>query len=123
MMNALGLVFAVFSDVVAAGFDEDGEVIHRLSWFIVAEDEASGRRWAHFHTVVTSAAAQEEPKVLAALRARMGEAKLSKLDPRFWTPTHPRYCSPAYDGRLEYLLEKDAEGCLTDADRAELATR
>jgi hypothetical protein len=100
------------SDVFASRCDEDGELRDELCFFVMIEEEATGRRWRSRWHVTTQERSREACEQLAMdHEARVSEALDAGADPRRsdrWFATAPCYGSAAYDGRAERNAEIDA---------------
>jgi len=90
---AASFAYGVFSEMVEGPMNEDGERRILFSWYVVAEELSSGRRWAHFFTDVTYFD-EESPRA----RRLCDRIKAARPDPRgscHWSETRPNYCSDA----------------------------
>lgn len=85
--------YGVFSHMVEGPMTEDGEKPVLFSWYVVAEELSSGRRWAHFFSDVTRFDL-ESPRV-RRLCDRIEAARPDPRESKHWSETRPNYCSDA----------------------------
>lgn len=100
----------IASDLVEAGYDEDGERIIEEVHYLVAERLADGRRWSHDHTERTRPG-RPAPAGLVRLLARVEALGIDPVGRPLWHETRPNYCSEAARRweRTDAILEKRAD--------------
>lgn len=93
-MNATTFTFALRNDLVSIGFTEDGDERVGHLWYVIAEETASGRRFAHDYTVIT--AWSEIPDVFAGLLDRIAASGINPKGRAHWEEVEPAYGSPSW---------------------------
>lgn len=100
------------SDVFAGRHPEDGSATEELCFYVLIEENATGRRWRSRWNVTTEDCSFEACERLAETHeARVVAALEVGADPRRsdrWFATRPSYGSAAYDDRAERNGEIDA---------------
>jgi hypothetical protein len=100
--------FGIASDLVSLGQDpEDGSPRIGHRWFVSAEDVASGRRWRHAHSVVTTDG--EEPEELRCLLARIVAHGISPVGREHWREAEPAYGSTSYRAQEPEMVLREVQ--------------
>jgi hypothetical protein len=96
--------YGVRSDFVRIGEDDCGEAIVGYEWFIIAEDTATGRRFAHDYVERTRW--EEEPQAVARLLAAVKRAAVDPRQRAHWDEIEPAYGSRFWQGWVRENLRE-----------------
>lgn len=93
-MTTPTFTFALRDDLVSIGLTEDGDERVGHLWYVMAEETASGRRFAHDYTEVT--AWSDVPDVFAGLLDRIEASGINPKGRAHWREIEPAYGSPSW---------------------------
>lgn len=91
-MTTPAFTFNLRDSLVSLGFTEDGDEGVGHLWYVIAEERATGRRFAHDYTEVT--AWGDVPDVFAGLLARIEASGINPKGRAHWREIEPAYGSP-----------------------------
>ena len=94
-MTTPAFTFNLRDDLVSIGLTEDGDERVGYLWFVIAEERATGRRFAHDYTEVT--AWSEVPDVFGVFAGLLARIEASGINPKgraHWREVEPAYGSP-----------------------------